>query len=187
MTTPKALIIIDYTNDFVADQGSLTTGKPAQALDDFISQRAQTYLDQNNFIFLPTDVHVPNDPYHPESKLFPPHNVRNTWGRELFGKTGIWFSDHQADDHVIFLDKTHYNAFAGTNLDLLLRARHISEIELVGVVTDICILHTAVGAYDLSYDITIPEAGVASFNAAGHQWALTHFKDVLGATVIANS
>lgn len=28
----KALLIIDYTNDFVADKGSLTVGKPAQTL-----------------------------------------------------------------------------------------------------------------------------------------------------------
>lgn len=28
----KALLIIGYTNDFVADKGSLTVGKPAQTL-----------------------------------------------------------------------------------------------------------------------------------------------------------
>lgn len=28
----KALLIIDYTNDLVADKGSLTVGKPAQTL-----------------------------------------------------------------------------------------------------------------------------------------------------------
>ncbi len=32
----KALLIIDYTNDFIADNGSLTCGKPAQDLEDYL-------------------------------------------------------------------------------------------------------------------------------------------------------
>ncbi|WP_145541615.1 cysteine hydrolase family protein, partial [Staphylococcus warneri] len=56
-------------------------------------------------------------------------------------------------------------------------------IEIVGVCTDICILHTAVSAYNLGYNITIPIRGVASFNQDGHQWALSHFKNSLGAKV----
>lgn len=34
--TNEALLIIDYTNDFVDDKGALTYGKPAQELDDAI-------------------------------------------------------------------------------------------------------------------------------------------------------
>lgn len=32
----KALLIIDYTNDFVADNGALTCGKSAQELEDYL-------------------------------------------------------------------------------------------------------------------------------------------------------
>jgi nicotinamidase-related amidase len=35
--TNEALLIIDYTNDFVDDKGALTCGKPAQELDDAIT------------------------------------------------------------------------------------------------------------------------------------------------------
>ena len=34
----KALISIDYSYDFVADDGKLTAGKPAQAIEDRIAQ-----------------------------------------------------------------------------------------------------------------------------------------------------
>ena len=37
--------------------------------------------------------------------------------------------------------------------------------------------------YNLNYQLIIPKDGVASFNSQGHEWALTHFKDTLGATV----
>lgn len=36
----KALLIIDYTNDFVADNGALTCAKPAQGLEDWLVQLA---------------------------------------------------------------------------------------------------------------------------------------------------
>ena len=34
----KALILIDYTNDFVADDGKLTTGAAGQAIDAAVAQ-----------------------------------------------------------------------------------------------------------------------------------------------------
>ena len=34
---------------------------------------------------MPVDVHDLDDPYHPETKQFPPHNIRGTEGRNLFG------------------------------------------------------------------------------------------------------
>lgn len=33
MASHQALLIIDYTNDFVADKGALTCGEPGQAID----------------------------------------------------------------------------------------------------------------------------------------------------------
>ena len=52
-----------------------------------------------------------------------------------------------------------------------------------GVCTDICVLHTAISAYNLGYKISVPAEGVASFNQKGHEWALAHFKNSLGAEV----
>ena len=46
------------------------------------------------------------------------------------------------------MDKTRYSAFAGTDLEMKLRERGIEEVHLVGVCTDICVLHTAVDAYN---------------------------------------
>lgn len=73
--------------------------------------------------------------------------------------------------------------FSVANLDSLLRERHIDTVEIVGVCTDICVLHTAVDAYNLNYQIIIPKNCVASFNQAGHDWALTHFENSIGAVV----
>ena len=52
-------------------------------------------------------------------------------------------------------------------LDSLLRERSINQVEIVGVCTDICVLHTAISAYNLGYKISVPAEGVASFNQKG--------------------
>lgn len=183
-TQPRALLIIDYTNDFVADEGVLTTGQPGQHIEHSIVGLANEYLAAGNYVILPTDLHTENDTFHPESKLFPPHNLENTWGRELYGDLQKWYANHQQDDHVYFFDKNRYSAFANSNLDNYLRSRHITDLTLSGVCTDICVLHTAVDAYNKNYTLTIPTSAVASFDPVGHDWALNHFEHTLGASVI---
>lgn len=178
----KALIVIDYTYDFVATDGKLTCGEPGQAIEQTICSLIEQFVNENEVVVFANDLHKEKDPYHPESILFPPHNIEGTKGRELYGSVNDVYEKYK--DRVISFDKTRYSAFAGTNLDILLRERKIEEVVLVGVCTDICVLHTAVDSYNLGYKITILEHGVASFNEIGHSWALQHFKSCLGATIL---
>lgn len=178
----RALIVIDYTYDFVAPDGKLTCGAPGQAIEGKIASLIEEFIQAKQPVFFANDLHKENDPFHPETKLFPPHNIEGTAGRELYGSVKELYEKYQQD--VISFDKTRYSAFAGTNLAILLRERGVQEVVLVGVCTDICILHTAVDSYNLGYQITIYKDAVASFNAAGHTWALSHFESSLGATIL---
>ncbi|WP_339254881.1 isochorismatase family cysteine hydrolase [Sporosarcina sp. FSL W8-0480] len=178
----KALLVIDYTYDFVAEDGALTCGQPGIDLEDYITDLTRKFLDDGELVIIPVDVHEKDDSFHPETKLFPPHNIRGTQGRELFGTLHTLYEERK--NEILWIDKTRYSAFTGTDLELQLRARGIKELHLVGVCTDICILHTSVDAYNKGFDIVVHEKGVASFNPAGHEWALGHFENSLGATVI---
>lgn len=180
----KALLIIDYTNDFVADDGALTCGEPAQALDGYLASLADKFYLNGDFVIFPTDAHRLHDPFHPEAKLFPPHNIIGTPGRDLYGQVGKWYGEHQNSGLVYQFAKNRYSSFQNTNLDNFLRERNIRDLWIAGVCTDICVLHTAITAYNLDYEITIPRAGVATFTAHGDEWAFDHFKNSLGATII---
>lgn len=180
----KALLVIDYTYDFIAEEGALTVGAPGQAIEDAIVDKVEAFHRAGDLVVYAVDVHEQNDQCHPETALFPPHNIRGTKGRELYGKVGTQYERIKGEEHVIWLDKTRYSAFVGTNLDLVLRERGITDVHLVGDVTDICVLHTAVYAYSLGYKLTIYKDGVASFDQSGHEWALRHFQQALGATVV---
>lgn len=181
---PKALLIVDYTNDFVAENGNLTAGAPAQAIEQRVCALADQFRAADDFVYLPTDLHTENDPYHPETKLFPPHNRLNTWGREYYGALQDWYLQHQDDPNVTAFPKRRYSSFAGTPLDEWLRERQVRDVTIIGVCTDICVLHTAIDAYNLGYNITVCKDAVATFNPAGQDFALAHFKNTLGARVI---
>ena len=159
----KALISIDYTHDFIADKGALTTGQAGQLIESAMITLAASFIKQNDFVVFAIDAHNPEDKYHP---------------------LGKWYEIHKDSPQVYWMNKRHYSAFCGTDLDLRLRERHINEIHLSGVCTDICILHTAIDAYNLGYKIVIHQNAVASFDPIGHQWALNHFQKTLGATLI---
>lgn len=178
----KALVVIDYTVDFVI--GNLPCGDPAIAIEERISALTKQFVEQGDDVIMAVDLHELDDSFHPESKLFPPHNIRGTKGRDLYGSLQHIY--HTYSDRIYWMDKTRYSSFAGTDLEIRLRERGITEIHLVGVCTDICVLHTAVDAYNRGFQIVIHQDAVASFDSAGHDWALSHFKHTLGATMLNN-
>lgn len=179
----KALINIDYTCDFVADDGALTCGEPGQQIEEKVAGLTREFIDNGDFVVFAIDVHDEGDKFHPETKLYPPHNIRGTKGRDLYGSLQAVYENNKDLDSVLYLDKTRYSAFAGTDLEIKLRERGITELHLIGVCTDICVLHTAVDAYNRGFKLVIHREAVASFNQQGHDWALGHFESAMGAKV----
>lgn len=180
----RALINIDYTKDFVADNGAMTCGKPAQMIEDEIVRISKDATENGEFVVYAIDLHRKADEYHPETKLFPSHNIEGTEGRELYGRLNELYLRTFKNSNVYYMDKTRYSAFAGTDLEQKLRERGIEIIDLVGVCTDICVLHTAIDAYNRGFKIRVYSKAVASFNPTGHDWALQHMKNCLGAEIL---
>lgn len=178
----KALINIDYTVDFI--NGALPCGEPGEKIEKEITQLTREFADNGDYVVFAIDLHKEGDSNHPETALYPPHNIEGSSGRNLYGTLQDLYEDIKDKDNVYYMDKTRYSAFAGTDLELKLCERGITELHFVGVCTDICVLHSCVDAYNKGFKIVIHENAVASFNQAGHIWALGHFKGSLNATII---
>lgn len=181
---PKALISIDYTEDFVADDGKLSAGKPAQAISAAIDRVTRLAFERGDYVFFTIDAHEEEDRFHPESRLFPPHNLIGSTGRNLYGALADFYASCGSDNRVFWMDKRHYSAFSGTDLDIRLRERKVDTVILTGVLTDICVLHTAIDAYNLGYQIEVVVPAVASLTPENHAFALNHLKHVLGAKLV---
>ncbi len=178
----KAVIVIDYVNDFVADNGRLTCGEPGQAIENYIEKLVEKFSSEGHFVVIANDNHDDQDIYNAERNMFPPHCF-NDEGRELYAAVKTTVSKVKYAQ-LLMIDKHRYSAFAATPLDLKLKERSVDELHLVGVCTDICVLHTAIDAYNLGYKIVLHKRGVASFNQKGHDAALEHIENVLNATVV---
>lgn len=188
----KAFILIDFSNDLIADEGVLSCGKPAQAIEPVACKYFDKFLANGDYVVVCNDSHdVPDingtsDPYHPETELFPKHNVMGTWGAELYGSVKEkWLQINKEHPfETVFFRKVRFSAFVGTKLDIWLRSRGVTEVVLGGVCTHICVLHTAIDAYNRGYRVVIADDATVSDNAENKKFAIEHMHDLLGADII---
>ena len=87
------------------------------------------------------------------------------WGGDYFGKCRP-----QADDIVV--TKHRYNAFHGTDLDIILRSNGIRTVVITGVSTHVCVETTARDAFVRDFYTVVVGDGTAAYSAAEHDTAL---------------
>ncbi|MEE8209815.1 MAG: isochorismatase family cysteine hydrolase, partial [bacterium] len=64
-------------------------------------------------------------------------------------------------------------------LDATLQDLGVNHIVLTGVVSNICIMYTAVDAHQRGYRVSVPEDCVAGLDPDDHAFALRQITDVL--------
>ncbi|MFC0511766.1 hydrolase [Asaia spathodeae] len=77
----------------------------------------------------------------------------------------------QEGDLVVL--KHQWGAFTGTDLDLQLRRRGIKTIILAGIATNFGVESTLRHAWELGYDLVVPEDGCTSLDKDLHEMAFT--------------
>lgn len=188
----KAFILIDYSNDLIAPDGILSCAPATLSLVPVVCDYMQQTINEGNFVVVCNDVHQEpdksgkGDPYHPETALFPSHNVKNRYGSSLYPAVAEKWAQISAEHpfETTYFEKMRFSAFVGTKLDIWLRSRDVTEVVLAGVCTDICVFHTAIEAYGKGYKVTILEKGCCSTTPENHQFAIDHCKNLLGATIL---
>jgi len=168
----KALLIIDMLNDFIRENGKLYIGDSGGKIISPIQRELEKFRKKNPVFFI-CDCHRPDDK---EFNLFPPHCLSGTEGADIIEEL-----KPLKDDFIIH--KRRYSGFFQTDLDITLREEGISELELVGVCTNICVLYTAASARMLNYKVIVIKDAVASFDQEAHDFTLKQMKDILGVEI----
>lgn len=170
----RALIVVDMLNDFVDEKGALYCGPSARNIIPFIKSRTEDYGKTGDAVIYIQDSHSEDDK---EFERFPKHSVRGTWGQQIVPELAP-----QPGDVVI--EKRRFSGFFETELSDVLSKRHVREVEVVGVCTNICVMDTVGGLANRDYDITVPRAGVADFDVEFHEFALKRMDKIYGAKVL---
>lgn len=178
----KVLIVIDYQNDFVADNGKLTCGKMAQAIEGHLLEKIQNTLKNHGWVYFTKDTHFnENWEIRPESKLFPIHCVADTFGHQIYGDIADFCNKNEGINKASYSMPQEWIEFFVEEFD---------EIELAGVATNICVLQNAIGLYNAAVEkgmdikFTVDPLACASFDADEHARAIAYMKNTLGFEVI---
>lgn len=186
-----AIVVVDVQNDFVdpegacAERGSDVTGAVAMV------PRLEKFLDDARaagvmVVFIQTT--------HDETTDSPAWLARR--GDPEAGaptpvstcRTGTWGADFyrvapQAGEPVVI--KHRYSAFAGTNLDVVLRTAGVDSLLLTGVSTNVCVESTLRDGLFAEYRVTLVEDCAASFEAEAHEATVQNVAKYFG--VVATS
>lgn len=141
----KLLLVIDYQRDFV--DGAL--GFPgAEKLDGPIARKIAAYRAAGDDVAFTLDTHGEDYLRTQEGRKLPvAHCLRETSGWELYGETG---KARRPGDTVI-----EKPAFPSLELGNRLREKGYDRVELVGLVSYICVVSNAVVA-----KAALPEAEI---------------------------
>ena len=158
---------MDMQKDFV--DGALGTPE-AQSI---VPKVMDKILNFEGKIFATLDTHAANYLETAEGKKLPvTHCIENTEGYELYGKVRGCVEN---DDIVI-----KKPSFGSLELIDILREKNFDEVELCGLVTDICVVSNAIIAKAALPEakITVDGNACASFDKAAHKAALQVMKSV---------
>ena len=160
----RCLIVVDYQNDFVS--GSLGFPEAAE-LEDRIAEKIREYRERGDAVMFTFDTHTSTYLLSREGRFLPvPHCIGGTEGHKLYGKVG----QMATEDDWCFIKYT----FGSDALYDFLKQNPFSGIELVGVVTNICVISNAVLARTAQpeTDVTLDASCCASNDPTLGQKAL---------------
>lgn len=176
----RLLVVIDYQKDFV--DGTLGFEK-AVTLEQDIYDKVNKYLKNGDKVLFTYDTHYEEYLQTREGKNLPVlHCIKGTNGHKLYGK----INDFSNSENTMHYEK---KGFGISPEDMLQIANEvgedIKEIELVGVVTNICVISNVV-LFQSQYrnaDIIVDASLCASFDDSLHEKALDVIEGLQGKVI----
>lgn len=177
-----ALLVIDMQNDFCAEQGFVCLGgrdvsgvlDMAKNLPSLIAAARDSgvMVVFIRSVYSTADSRFMSDVWLEQAArrqgggyTLSPVCGEGKWGGDYFG-------DCRPQTGDVVITKHRYNAFHGTDLDLILRSNGIRTVVVTGVSTHVCVETTARDAFIRDFYTVVVGDGTAAYSAAEHETAL---------------
>lgn len=182
----ELVIVIDMIIDFYT--GAFANPRVERIIPNIVDLLDEKTAQGCDVIFL-GDSHGKNDR---ELKIFPAHGMKGTGGAMIIPELRRFLNA----DGSNYIAKSTYAGFMRTNFAEILIEKKPKKIILVGVCTDICVLHNAFGIFyilegeGIESEVIIPRNCVETYDAPGHEadmnnkFALAHMEQMLGFKVV---
>ena len=172
-----AVLVVDMQKDFCYEDGALFVGDAVRRIIPNIKALLEDARRKRLPLIFTQDWHSPEDD---EFAVWGRHCVEYTRGAELIDELA------EVGERAFVVRKTKYTAFFETELEAHLREKGIKKLIIVGVATNICVLHTAIDASLRGFEIIIPEDCVAALSNYEQEYSLYHIKNVLKGIVTSS-
>jgi nicotinamidase/pyrazinamidase len=153
----RALIIVDFQNDFARPDGALSV--PA---GEEIAARINAHAASGEYdvVLATRDWHPPDhSSFQAQGGPWPEHCVQGTDGAALHPDL-----DAERIDEVVDKgqdrDTEGYSGFEATGLADRLRDRGVEQLTIVGLATDYCVLQTALDALGEGFGVRVDPTAV---------------------------
>lgn len=161
-----ALLVIDMQDDFLLPSAPVPAAGGMEIVGR-IADLAQRCRKQRLPVVFTQEMHRPDlSDFGIELVFEPPHCLEGSGGEQIVAGLAPQPGD------LVVRAKRRYDAFLGTELDLLLRARGVENLLFTGVCTDICVLSSVQHARNLDYRCFVLEDAVAGTSPERHRAAL---------------
>lgn len=161
-----ALLVVDMQNDFVVP-GAPVAAPGAPEVVPVVADLAKRARARGLPVVFTQEMHRADlSDFGIELEFEPPHCLEGTAGLDIVEGLAP-----EPGDHLI-RNKRRYNAFLGTDLDLVLRNARVQNLIVTGVCTDVCVSSTVQHARNLDYRCFVAADGVAGTSPERHEAAL---------------
>ena len=163
-----AVLVIDMIKEFVTGR----LGNPrAQTIVPNVARLLEAARRDGALVVYLTDNHLPG--IDPEFEIWGAHAEAGSEGTEIIPELQPGEGDHR-------IYKRHYSCFYATGLDALLRELGVTRIVMTGVLTNVCIQHTAADAYFRRYETVVPSDCVDALTEEEHVNSLAFMERMYG-------
>jgi len=169
----QAVLVIDMIEDFVS--GKLGFQKAREIVANIENLLKSARVKKIPVIYV-CDAHRPGDP---ELKVWGEHAMDGQQGSQVVRELA------PADGEAV-LKKHTYSAFFETGLHGVLENLGVDEVVLTGVVTNICIQHSAADAFFRGYGVVVPRDCTAAVEEKLHLGALETMRQLYGARITSS-
>ena len=187
MPEKTALIVVDVQNDFCHPEGvSAQKGHDVSAAVEMtprlriLLERARSTGMKIVFIQTTHDLSVDSVVWNTRAgdvdpAPYQPNCATGSWGAEFY-EVGP-----ETGDTVVI--KHRYSAFAGTDLDVVLKTAGVESLLFTGVATNVCVESTLRDGLFLDYNVTLIEDCCAAYSPDLHEGTVKNVQGTFGAVI----
>lgn len=168
--TKYALVVVDMIKDNVNTQGHGAIDVEAKKIIPKIRELIGAFRQCVGHVVFACDSFMPGD-FIFRGRM-PPHAIRGTGGDHPIPELGMTHTD-------LYLPKRRMSAFYKTDLDQTLRTWGVDTVAVCGIVTNVCVLLTALDAVQNDFNSIIVSDACACHKPAIHEATVESYSKLI--------